>query len=190
MSYFARLDEQNKVIHVSKVSDSKLTFGEEESSGVAFLKRLHGSDTTWIRLSRDGSFRGRFAGPGYTYDSTVDAFVAPQVFSSWEREDDVWAPPIPKPTDPGDWEWDEGFGAWVDITGQLTKVDFVLRFTGAEHDLIKASTDPEVVFARNRLNQVRRILPHHPEAQQYIAMLNSKGLLDHAGRPDEILATN
>ena len=52
-------------------------FPEGEQIGVAFCQSLYGADTQWKQTSYNGSFRGRYAGAGMTYDETLDEFVAP-----------------------------------------------------------------------------------------------------------------
>ena len=52
---------------------------------------------TWKQTSYSGSFRNRFAGPGYTYNEAKDCFIAPQPYLSWTLDDDIWTAPIPEP---------------------------------------------------------------------------------------------
>jgi hypothetical protein len=61
------------------------------------------------------SFRKNYAGIGYTYDQTRDAFVPPQPFPSWVLNEDtcLWEPPIPIPTDGQRYYWDEATTSWV-----------------------------------------------------------------------------
>ena len=43
--------------------------------------------------------RKNFAGVGYTYDSTRDAFISPKPYSSWTLDDDtcLWEAPVAYP---------------------------------------------------------------------------------------------
>lgn len=53
--------------------------------------------------------RKNYAGIGFTYDITKDAFIPPQPFTSWSLNDDtcLWEAPIPYPTDGAYYTWDE-----------------------------------------------------------------------------------
>ena len=64
---------------------------------------------TWIQTSYNTSggehklggtpLRKNYAGIGFTYDQTRDAFIPPQNFPSWTLNETtcLWDPPIPKP---------------------------------------------------------------------------------------------
>jgi hypothetical protein len=92
MASFAKLDNNNIVIDVLKVSNEVIQNAnalENEELGVQFLKSLYGQDTNWKQTSASQSFRKRFAGIGFSYDSQRDAFIPPkviykgQVCNSW-----------------------------------------------------------------------------------------------------------
>lgn len=59
--------------------------------------------------------RKNYAGIGYTYDAIRDAFIPPQLYSSWTLDEKtcLWNPPIPYPTDGNNYWWDESILAWV-----------------------------------------------------------------------------
>jgi hypothetical protein len=69
MSHWAKIDNTNTVISVL-VGDNNLP-----DEGEAFMNSLGG---TWIKTSYNGNIRKNFAGIGYTYDETRDAFIAPE----------------------------------------------------------------------------------------------------------------
>ena len=62
--------------------------------------------------------RKNYAGIGYTYDSTNDAFIPPQPYASWTLNDDtcLWSAPTPMPIDEKSYEWNESTLAWVEVT--------------------------------------------------------------------------
>ena len=62
--------------------------------------------------------RGNYAGIGFTYDRTRDAFIPPKPFASWILNDDtcLWEAPTPMPTDDKLYEWDEATTSWKEIT--------------------------------------------------------------------------
>jgi len=53
--------------------------------------------------------RKNFAGIGYTYDKTRDAFIPPIVFPSWVLNETtcLWEAPIVKPDDGNTYSWNE-----------------------------------------------------------------------------------
>ena len=55
------------------------------------------------------ALRKNYAGIGYTYDSTRDAFYAPQPYSSWTLVEDTcqWTAPVTYPDDDKSYIWDE-----------------------------------------------------------------------------------
>jgi len=59
--------------------------------------------------------RKNYAGIGYTYDRTRDAFIPPQPFPSWTLDDStcLWSAPTPMPTDDGPYVWDEATTSWI-----------------------------------------------------------------------------
>jgi hypothetical protein len=59
--------------------------------------------------------RGNYAGIGYTYDSTHDAFYAPQPYNSWTLNTGsfLWESPVEYPTDGNVYNWDEETTSWV-----------------------------------------------------------------------------
>ena len=67
------------------------------------------------------ALRGNYAGIGYTYDSTHDAFYAPQPFNSWELNTGsfLWEAPVDYPTGDttgsytGSYQWDEDITNWI-----------------------------------------------------------------------------
>ena len=72
------------------------------------------------------ALRKNYAGVGYTYDSTRDAFYVPQPYPSWLLDEDTctWDSPVPHPNkdatdeNPGDgkfYEWDESILNWKEV---------------------------------------------------------------------------
>lgn len=64
--------------------------------------------------------RKNFAGIGYTYDRTRDAFIPPQPYASWVLNEDtcLWDAPTPYPTDEKQYKWDEDTTSWVEVVLQ------------------------------------------------------------------------
>ena len=69
------------------------------------------------KLAKDQTkaFRFNYAGIGYTYDETRDAFIPPTPYPSWVLDEATcqWEAPIAYPTDGASYAWDEQAGDWV-----------------------------------------------------------------------------
>ena len=61
--------------------------------------------------------RKNYAGIGFTYDRTRDAFIPPKPFASWLLNEDtcLWDAPVAYPTDGKDYSWNEETTNWVEI---------------------------------------------------------------------------
>ena len=120
MAHFAELDNNNAVLRVIVVGnrDTSTPDGTEvESIGVAFCQRLFGGN--WKQTSYNGNLRTRYAGIGYTYNETLDAFIPQQPFPSWVLSPKTldWEAPVPMPTDGEMYSWNETTQSWdlVDV---------------------------------------------------------------------------
>jgi hypothetical protein len=126
MAHYAQLDENNVVTQVIVVSNddcSDVNGNEVEEIGVAFCKKLLGADTNWKQTSYNNNIRVRYAGIGYAYNQTLDAFIAPQPFASWVLNEETadWESPVgPAPAlteaevEASSFsKWDEEGGEWV-----------------------------------------------------------------------------
>lgn len=62
------------------------------------------------------SFRKNYAGIGYIYDATLDAFIPPKPYPSWLLDTNkcLWDPPVPYPNDGKVYYWDESTLSWVE----------------------------------------------------------------------------
>ena len=60
--------------------------------------------------------RKNYAGIGFTYDRTKDAFIPPKPFASWTLNEDtcLWDAPTSMPTDGKFYEWDESTTSWIE----------------------------------------------------------------------------
>ena len=79
MAHFAELDINNIVLRVLVVNNTDITDengNESEALGISWLQNIFGDHTRWVQTSYNGKFRGRYAGPGFVYDSDKDIFVS------------------------------------------------------------------------------------------------------------------
>ena len=118
MAYFAKLDDNNTVLRVISVSNDDAPDPAPEVSeplGQALIASI-GLPGRWVQTSYNGTFRGRYAGIGYTYDPIDDRFIAPQPYPSWTLDDaGDWQPPTPYPDDDGMYVWDEEQQQWQSV---------------------------------------------------------------------------
>ena len=122
MSYFAELDSENIVIRVIAADQDFIDSGKV------------GDPNNWVQTSYntrggvhyapnsntpDGgvALRKNYAGVGYTYDETRDAFILPKPYPSWALNESTcqWDPPIPYPDDDKRYDWDEDTTSWKEI---------------------------------------------------------------------------
>ena len=113
MAHYAMLDENNIVVQV-------IVGKNEGEDGVDWEQYYGGKRTSYntfggIHQLGGTPFRKNYAGIGYTYDATRDAFISPQPFPSWVLNEDtcLWQPPVPMPIDGQLYNWDEATTSWV-----------------------------------------------------------------------------
>jgi hypothetical protein len=106
MSNFAKIDNTNTVTQVIVAEQDFINSG---ALGDSFL---------WVQTSYNGNFRKNYAGVGYTYDLTRDAFIAPQPYASWTLVEATcqWTAPTAYPDDGKEYTWNEDTTAWVEVT--------------------------------------------------------------------------
>jgi len=119
MAHFAQI-ENNLVTQVIVVDNNDILDeqgNESEELGIQFCQDLLGG--TWKQTSYNGNIRKNYAGIGYTYDETKDAFIKPQPYNSWVLDEDtcLWEAPIPYPTvEEGStdvYNWNEELVNWI-----------------------------------------------------------------------------
>lgn len=120
MAHFAQLNQNDQVIQVIVVNNSDIvdqTGQESEEVGIAFCQSLFGLETRWVQTSYNGKIRKNYAGIGFLYDYSRDAFIPPQPYPSWVLDEAlcVWIPPVPRPEDSQPWRWDEDSLNWVQV---------------------------------------------------------------------------
>lgn len=119
MAHFAKLDNDGTVLAVHVVNNDVITIDgvESEQAGIDFLTQLHGH-SNWKQTSYSGSFRNRFAGINYKYDSAKDAFIPDQPFPSWILNETTleWDAPVAYPTDGKIYVWTEATASWTKVS--------------------------------------------------------------------------
>ncbi len=74
----------------------------------------YNSDTGEPSADQSKALRKNYAGIGYSYDATRDAFIPPKPYASWLLNDEtcLWDAPVAMPTDGGRYTWNESTQAW------------------------------------------------------------------------------
>jgi hypothetical protein len=116
MAHFAKVENGivTQVVVIANADTASADGTEKEYIGAAFCERLFGGD--WKQTSYNGRTRKNYAGVGYTYDESRNAFIAPKPYPSWTLVEDTcqWVPPVAMPTD-GAYTWDESTTSWVAV---------------------------------------------------------------------------
>ena len=126
MAHFAKLDENNIVVTVHVLHNNELLVDgvETEQKGIDFLNTTHNTNDIWKQTSHNTfsgrhklggtPFRKNHAAIGYTYDEDRDAFIPKQPFASWTLNETTcqWEPPVVKPIDNNDYNWNEETQQW------------------------------------------------------------------------------
>lgn len=70
-----------------------------------------------VHSNGDTPLRKNYASQGYTYDSTRDAFIAPQPYTSWTLNETtcIWEPPVAYPDDDEQYTWNETDQQWDEV---------------------------------------------------------------------------
>ena len=114
MSHFAKVEDGivTQVIVVEQdVIDSGL-FGDP-ASWIQTSYNTHAG----VHINGGTPLRKNYAGIGYAYDATRDAFIPPSPYPSWLLDETtcLWNAPTPMPTDASDdqrYMWDETTISW------------------------------------------------------------------------------
>jgi hypothetical protein len=137
MAHYAFLDQNNIVTEVITGVNEDVTqidldgteVGGSSEAWETFYGNFRGqtckrtSINTWAgkrvdletyELTEEPGFRKNYAGIGYTYDASRDAFIPPKPFNSWTLNEDtcLWYPPVARPEDDNDYIWNEESGSW------------------------------------------------------------------------------
>ena len=103
--------------YYAKIIDGKVTnvITAEESFFDTFYDDTAG---TWLETKIDGSIRKNYAGIGFSYDATRDAFISPKPYPSWTLNETtcLWECPVAYPDDGNVYEWNETDQQWNEIT--------------------------------------------------------------------------
>ena len=119
MAHYAFLDTNNIVTEVIVGIDEGVDGIDWEQHYAAFrgqlCKRTSYNTYGGVHTGSGVPLRKNYAGIGYTYDETRDAFIPPQPYASWLLDETscLWDAPVPYPDDGEQYQWDEELGQWT-----------------------------------------------------------------------------
>ena len=128
MAHFAKLDSNNIVtfVTVGRQEDD----GKEQElcdrTGDTYRQTSYNTkggihydpETNEPSADQSKAFRKNYAGKGYTYDETRDAFIQPKPYPSWVLNETtcLWDAPVAMPDDDKRYNWNEDTQSWDKIT--------------------------------------------------------------------------
>lgn len=121
MAHYAFLDNNNIVTEVIVGKDEnedginwEQWYGEFRGQT---CKRTSYNTTGGVHSNGGTPFRKNYAGIGYSYDESRDAFIAPKPFPSWTLNEDtcIWEAPVAYPNDGKLYSWNEENQSWNEL---------------------------------------------------------------------------
>ena len=180
MAHFAQLDNNNRVLQVIVVSDEHESYGEEWCA--------NHSGGRWKQTSYNGKIRKNYAGKGYTYDESRDAFIPPQPFSSWTLNEETcrWQAPVATPNDGYNYRWSESLSRWIPTNRWLFEnyglapdasliAPTVAKYALEDKKLVRVIDKPEYVL---QLEKANNILFVHVSVPEWTAEVKKMYLTD------------
>ena len=122
MAHYAYLDENNIVTQVIVGKDEDDIVLDENGNQIDWEIYYGAKKTSYntlggVHLLGGTPYRKNYAGIGYTYDESRDAFIPSRAFPSWNLNEEtcLWEAPIQIPNNiEGElWKWDEETLNWI-----------------------------------------------------------------------------
>ena len=125
MAHYAFLDENNIVTEIIVgINETESIEGLDPETWYGNFRgqvcKRTSYNTSGNNHKTDGTpFRKNYAGIGFTYSDSLDAFIPPKPFNSWILDEETcnWNPPVPYPViEEGSDEsyvWDENTTSWL-----------------------------------------------------------------------------
>ena len=111
MAHYAKVN--NSIVEQVIVADAEFFETFVDTSPGTWIQTSYNTHGNQHKLGGT-PLRKNYAGVGYTYDATLDAFIAPKPYPSWilDTETCLWNAPVAIPTDDKDYRWNESTQSW------------------------------------------------------------------------------
>ena len=122
MAHYAFINE-NYIVTEVIVGKDESNFDWERHYGDIrgqLCKRTSYNTIGGVHTTGGTPYRKNYAGIGYIYDPTLDAFYPPKPYSSWVLNETtcLWESPVAYPDDGKMYSWDEETTSWVLINNE------------------------------------------------------------------------
>ena len=123
MAHYAFLDENNIVTEVITGKDeTELIDGLDPETWYGNFRNQVCKRTSYnthanVNHVSGIPFRKNYAGIGFTYNESLDAFIPPKLFNSWILDEETceWRSPVPRPIDDKEYIWSEDNLEWQEV---------------------------------------------------------------------------
>jgi hypothetical protein len=128
MAHYAFLDENNIVVEVIVgIDETELIEGLDTETWYGNFrgktcKRTSYNTADGVHRENKIPFRKNYAGIGYSYSETLDAFIPPKPYPSWTLDEEKckWNSPVaypnPDPENPVSYIWNEELLNWQGVS--------------------------------------------------------------------------
>ena len=116
MAHFAKIEDG--IVTQVNVVDEEYFHANRETRYTGQWVQTSYNTQGGVHLLGGTPLRKNYAGIGYTYDETRDAFIPPKPFNSWLLNETTcqWDAPVAYPTDGKLYMWDEEQQQWTEAT--------------------------------------------------------------------------
>lgn len=119
MAHYAHIDPFNQVDNVIVADADFIASLPDKDKWIKTSYNTRGG----IHYGQDGradggvALRKNYAGIGFTYDKSRDAFIPPKPFNSWvlDERSCLWNSPVPRPKDGKPYAWVDELQEWIEI---------------------------------------------------------------------------
>lgn len=111
MAHYAKIKD-NIVVEVIVADESVINSFDNPNEWIQTSYNTHGG----VHSNGGTPLRKNYASVGYTYDSTLDAFIPPKPYPSWTLDESTcyWNSPVARPENDTIHYWDEETLTWIE----------------------------------------------------------------------------
>jgi len=115
MAHFAKVE--NNIVTRVIVAEVEFFDNFVDDSAGTWIQTSYNTKAG-VHLNGETPLRKNYAGIGYTYDKTRDAFLPPQPYPSWTLNEDtcLWECPVAYPSDDKMYKWNETDQQWDEVS--------------------------------------------------------------------------